>query len=115
MSRAWKERRQPTAVPAHDYGLTNNTTTFTVDATAPGVAVLTEAYVPGDFRVTLNGAPVEYFRVNHAFRGVRIPAAGKYVVSYSYWPRHFTLSLVMAAIGSLIFIAWLIASFRRQV
>ena len=101
------------AVPARDYRLTNNTTTFTVDAPAPGVAVLTEAYVPGDFRVTLNGAPADYFRVNHAFRGVRIPAAGKYVVSYSYWPRHFTLSLVMAAIGSLILIAWLIATLRR--
>ena len=108
------ERTDAVAVPAHDYRLTNNTTTFTVDATAPGVAVLTEAYVPGDFRVTLNGAPVDYFRVNHAFRGVRIPAAGKYVVSYSYWPRHFTLSLVLAAIGSLLLIAWLIATFRRS-
>jgi hypothetical protein len=101
------------AVPAHDYLLTNNTTTFTVDAPAPGVAVLTEAYVAGDFRVTLNGAPADYFRVNHAFRGVRIPAAGKYVVSYSYWPRHFTLSLIMAATGSLILIAWLLIGFRR--
>jgi hypothetical protein len=104
-----------TAVPAHDYRLTNNTTSFTVDAPAPGVAVLTEAYVSGDFRVTLNGAPADYFRVNHAFRGVRIPAAGKYIVSYSYWPRHFTLSLVMAAIGSLILVTWLMATFRRQV
>ncbi|PYI94256.1 MAG: hypothetical protein DME97_01990 [Verrucomicrobia bacterium] len=101
------------AIPAHDYRLTNNTTTFTVDAPAPGVAVLTEAYVPGDFRVTLNGAPVDYFRVNHAFRGVKIPAAGKHVISYSYWPRHFTLSLVMAAIGSLLLLLWLIVSFRR--
>jgi hypothetical protein len=109
-----EERTAPAAaVPAHDYRLTNNTTTFTVDATAPGVAVLTEAYVPGDFRVTLNGVPADYFRVNHAFRGVQIPAAGKYVVSYSYWPRHFTLSLIMAAIGSLILIAWLIVNLRR--
>jgi len=102
-------------VPAHDYRLTNNTTTFTVDAPTAGVAVLTEAYVPGDFRVTLNGTPAEYFRVNHAFRGVRIPAAGKYVVSYSYWPRHFTLSLAMATIGSVILIAWLVTGFRRRV
>jgi uncharacterized membrane protein YfhO len=101
------------AIPARDYRLTNNTTTFTINAPAPGVAVLTEAYVPGDFRVTLNGAPVDYFRVNHAFRGVRIRGPGKYVVSYSYWPRHFTLSLVMAAIGSLILIAWMITTFRR--
>ena len=108
------ERTAPAPpVPAHDYRLTNNTTTFIVDAPASGVAVLTEAYVSGDFWATLNGAPVDYFRVNHAFRGVRIPAAGTYVISYSYWPRHFTLSLVMAAIGSLILIAWLIATFRR--
>jgi hypothetical protein len=101
------------AIPARDYLLTNNTTTFTINAPAPGVAVLTEAYVRGDFRVTLNGAPVDYFRVNHAFRGVQIRGPGKYVVSYSYWPRHFTLSLVMAAIGSLILTAWMITTFRR--
>jgi len=96
-------------VPARDYRLTNNTTTFTVDAPAAGVAVLTEAYVPGDFRVTVNGASSDYFRVNHAFRGVKIPAAGKYVISYSYWPRHFTLSLVLAAVGALVLAMWLFA------
>ena len=101
-------------VPARDYRVTNNTTTFTIDAPTPGVAVLTEAYVAGDFLVTLNGAPADYFRVNHAFRGVKIPAAGKYVVSYSYWPRYFTLALVMGAIGLLILAVWLLASFRRM-
>lgn len=103
----------PGAVAAHDYRLTNNTTTFTIDAPAAGVAVLTEAYVPGDFRVTMDGAPVDYFRVNHAFRGVKIPGAGKHVVSYSYWPRHFSLSLLLAAIGSLILVVWLAANRRR--
>jgi hypothetical protein len=97
------------AVPAHDYQLTSNTTSFTVEAPAAGVAVLTEAYAPDDFRVTVNGAPANYFRVNHAFRGVKIPAAGKYVISYSYWPRHFTLSLIMAAFGALVLILWLFA------
>jgi hypothetical protein len=104
----------PPIVPAHDYRLTNNATTFTIDAPAPGVAVLTEAYVPGDFRVTLNGTAADYFRVNHAFRGVKIPAAGKYVISYSYWPRHFTLSLVLAVIGSVVLIGWLFAIRRLR-
>jgi len=99
-------------VPARDYRLTNNTTSFTIDAPAAGVAVLTEAYVADDFRVTVNGAPSDYFRVNHAFRGVKIPAAGKYVVSYSYWPRHFTLSLVLAAVGALALVMWLFAIHR---
>jgi hypothetical protein len=94
------------ALPARDYRLTSNTTSFTIDAPAAGVAVLTEAYVADDFRVTVNGARADYFRVNHAFRGVKIPAAGTYVVTYSYWPRHFTLSLILAATGLLILIGW---------
>jgi hypothetical protein len=69
--------------------------------------------VPGDFRVTLNGTPADYFRVNHAFRGVKIPGAGRYVVSYSYWPQRFTFSLVLASIGSLILVGWLIVALRR--
>jgi len=101
------------AVPARDYRLTNNTTTFTIDAPAPGVAILTETYVAGDFDVRINGTPADYFRVNHAFRGVTLPAAGKYVIAYSYWPKHFTASLLMAALGALLFGAWLFFSFRR--
>lgn len=100
-------------VSARDYRLTNKTTTFTIDAPAPGVAVLTEAYLAGDFRVTMNGAPVNYFRVNHAFRGVSLPEPGKYVISYSYWPRYFTASLVMAGIGAALLICWMIVSFSR--
>jgi hypothetical protein len=100
-------------VPAHDYQLTNNTTTFTIDAPAPGVAVLTEAYLAGDFNVRVNGTPATYFRVNHAFRGVTLPAAGKYVISYSYWPKHFTVSLLMAAFGASLLGGWMIVTFRR--
>jgi hypothetical protein len=99
--------------PARDYRLTSNTTTFTIDAPAPGVAILTETYVAGDFRVRVNGTPASYFRVNHAFRGVALPAAGKYVISYSYWPQHFTLSLLMAAFGALLLGGWMIVTFRR--
>src|SRR5262249_1940293 len=60
-------------VPGRDYRLTNNTTTFVVDAPVSGVAVLTEAYHAGDFIVRVNGRRSDYFRVNHAFRGVKIP------------------------------------------
>src|SRR5258708_28695433 len=62
-------------VSARDYKFTNNTTTFTVDAPAAGIAVLTETYLPDDFIVTLNGSAASYFRINHAFRGVLIPKA----------------------------------------
>ncbi len=84
---------------ATNYRLTANTTTFVVDAPEPGVAVLTETYYPGDFRVTIDGRPTDYFRVNHAFKGVAIDRAGRHEITFAYWPEHFTLALELAAAG----------------
>ena len=65
-------RRLPAAsgniVPARSYKVTVNTTSFVVRAPGAGVAVLSETYLPHDFRATLNGQPAPYFRVNHAFK-----------------------------------------------
>lgn len=86
-------------LPALDYHLTNNTTSFRVIAPSAGVIVLTEAFLADDFQVTLDGKPVDYFRVNHAFKGIKIDQAGTYTVRFSYWPKHFTLSLWLSLIG----------------
>jgi len=91
------ERRQ--VVPATDYRLTNNTTSFVIHASCAGVIVLHESYLPGDFRVTVNGAPTDDFRVNHAFKGIAIEAPGVYRVIFVYRPRHWTLALILAGLG----------------
>jgi hypothetical protein len=91
------ERRQ--VVPATDYRLTNNTTSFVIHAPCAGVIVLHESYLPGDFRVTVNGAPADDFRVNHAFKGIAIEAPGVYRVTFVYRPRHWTLALILAGLG----------------
>jgi len=96
------------ATPATDYVFTNNTTSFKVNATGPGVIVLTEAYVPGDFQVRLNGKPANYFRVNSAFKGLFVQEAGDYDVSFAYWPRYLTLSLWIAGAGLAILLGWLL-------
>jgi len=101
-------------VPARDYRLTNNTTTFVVDAPAPGVVVLTEAYQPGDFIARVNGVRSNYFRINHAFRGIKIPKAGTYIISFSYWPRHFTAALIMFGSGLIVLTLWLGGTFFRR-
>ncbi|MEO7412046.1 MAG: hypothetical protein ABIZ81_01700, partial [Opitutaceae bacterium] len=88
--------------PAQNYRLTSNTTSFTLDAGSPGIAVLTEAFYAEDFRVTLNGERVPYFRVNHAFKGIMIPAAGRYEVKFAYWPQHFEYALGLCALGWLL-------------
>ena len=76
-----------------------------VDAPGPGVAVLTEVYYAEDFAVTVNGKPAPYFRVNHAFKGVALPAAGRHEITFAYWPRHFTLALGLGAAGALLLLA----------
>ena len=38
-------------------------------------------------------------KVNHAFKGVAIPAAGRHEVTFAYWPRHFTTALWLGAAG----------------
>lgn len=88
-------------IPATNYRLTTNTTSFTVSATGPGFIVLGEAYEPGDFRATVNGRRVPYLRINHAFKGVYVDSAGTYEVRFSYWPRGFLTALVLsgAALG----------------
>jgi len=84
---------------ARNYRLEPNRTTFTVEAPGPGVAVLLETYYLDDFAVTLNGRPADYFRANHAFRGVALPAAGTYEISFRYWPQYFTAALWAALAG----------------
>jgi hypothetical protein len=90
------------AVPAHAYHLTANTTSFQVRAPGPGVVVLTESFMPGDFVATLNGSRARYFRVNHAFKGVLIPAPGDWEVRFEYRPARWRLSLALSAAGGLV-------------
>ncbi|MGA2015818.1 MAG: hypothetical protein ABSH26_02620 [Opitutaceae bacterium] len=86
-------------VAATNYSLTNNTTSFDVEVRRPGVVVLSETWLRDDFRATVNGSAVPYFRVNHAFKGICLDGAGRYRISFRYWPRHLTPSLWMSALG----------------
>jgi hypothetical protein len=99
-------------VPAKDYRLTTNTTEFTIKAPGPGVAVLGESFEEGNFLVAVNGAPASYFRVNHAFKGVWLPRAGKYRIRFSYWPRCLTPALWLSGIGLALAITSLVALLR---
>ncbi len=88
-------------VNAHGYRLTQNSTTFEVDAPTAGVAVLGEAWLPGDIQATVDGEPAEVLRVDHAFRGVLIKQPGHHVVQFRYWPAVLDKALWMALIGAL--------------
>jgi hypothetical protein len=89
-------------VAATDYGRTPNSTTFSIDAPSRGVAVLGEAFLEQSFIATLNGKPADWFRVNHAFKGVLIPEAGKYVITFTYRPPLLDVALVLSVIGAVL-------------
>ena len=55
-------------------------------STWPEVIVLTEAYVSHGFQFRVNRKPAHYFRVNSAFRGILVPGAGDYTVSFVTGP-----------------------------
>jgi hypothetical protein len=91
-------------VPATRYRLTTNTTSFAIRAPGAGIAVLSETFLPDDFHATLNGQRVPYFRVNQAFKAVKIPSAGDWVVKFEYRPARWELSLGLAGLGLVLFV-----------
>jgi hypothetical protein len=93
-------------VAGSNYILKTNTTSFVVKAPGPGIVVLTEPYVEEDLQLQINGRRGDYFRVNSAFRGVFVPAAGEYRFVFSYWPRHLTASLWISALGLALLGLW---------
>jgi hypothetical protein len=91
-----------TIIAAGEYRLTSNSTSFTINAPTPGIAVLGESYEPGNWRVTLDGRPVDCFRVNYAFMGVALSEPGVHKLRFVYWPRVLTPALWMALAGLLL-------------
>lgn len=100
----WRAPADRHVVPAQDYHLTADSTSFEVTAPDAGVIVLQEAWLPDSFRVTVNGHRAHYFRVNHAFKGVSVPGPGTYRVTFTYWPVHFTLALALCGVGALLLV-----------
>lgn len=104
-------------VPAHGYRLTQNSTTFEIDAPSPGLAVLGEAWLPGDLEVLVDGRPAEVLRVDHAFRGVFLDQPGRHTVQFRYWPEVLgpALWLALAGLVGLLCSGWLMGRHQSRV
>ena len=102
-------------VPATAYRLTSRTTTFRLQAPGPGVAVLLEGYQrPYNEQVYLDGQPVPHLRMNEAFTGIRVPAAGEHVVRVVYGPRDLPVLLGISALGLLLLGGTAVWHYRRD-
>ncbi|MES2693430.1 MAG: hypothetical protein V4773_08155, partial [Verrucomicrobiota bacterium] len=104
---------EPTpVVAATGYALRTNSTSFTVRASGPGLAVLHEAWWPDSFQAEVDGRRVPIIRVNHAFQAVPIASAGEHRVTFSYWPRHFVRALLCSSIGAVILLLSFLLALR---
>jgi hypothetical protein len=70
-----------------------------VQSAADGLLVLADPWYP-QWRVTVDGRPAALLRVDHAFRGVRVPA-GTHRVVFSYEDRALQVGLVVTAVSML--------------
>ena len=85
-----------------NYKLTNNSTSFDISVLQAGIVVLTEAYYPGDFKVFIDGRPINYFRVNQSFKGIFVKDAGFHHVEFFYEPEHLKKALYLTLLGFLL-------------
>ncbi len=76
--------------------LTESNNSVRVEATGPGLLVLTDTYYPG-WSVKVDGESTEIYRVNGVVRGVFI-SAGSHTVDFKYLPRSFLAGVILAGI-----------------
>jgi hypothetical protein len=81
-----------------------------VETATDGLLVLADPWYP-QWRVEVDGKPAELLRVDHAFRGVRVPA-GAHQVTFAYQDRALLLGAALA-VATLLGLAGLWALRRR--
>lgn len=94
---------EASVIPAANYQLLPNSTSFDVHAPAAGIVCLAEGQGK-DFTATANGEPKDVLTVNRVFKGVYLDKAGDYHIEFVYRPRHWRLacSLCWTALAAVI-------------
>jgi hypothetical protein len=81
-------------------------------AVGASVLVLTDAWFPG-WSVTVDGKPAKMLRVDHALRGVALPA-GEHVVEFRFRPRLLAAGAGVTCASLLFLVAWALAPRRER-
>lgn len=95
---------QPRATPSVDARVGRSRVSVSVTTDAPGVLVLADPWYPA-WRVSVDGRRSELLRVDHAFRGVRVPA-GTHTVVFSYWDQRMLVGAILAVVTVLALLGW---------
>jgi uncharacterized membrane protein YfhO len=79
-------------------------------ASSAGLLVVADTFHK-EFRATLDGQPVEILRVNHAFRGIRIPE-GAHLVEMRYVPDSFRIGMAVSGAALCVLLAGMWHAYR---
>lgn len=79
-----------------------------VETRKPGLLVVTDAFYPG-WSATVNGKGARIYKVNYAFRGVRVPA-GTSLVTMTYRPASLRIGMGVSLISLIVVVVLAITS-----
>lgn len=105
-------------LPVHCVGsarITRETPTqlvITATMDTPGLVVVADRWDVG-WRAAVNGRPAPILRVDHALRGVVVPA-GTSTIQYTYAPSSFRVGGMLAGAAALFLVAGLVVSISRR-
>ncbi len=100
-------------IPATNYRLLANSTSFDIHAPSAGVVCLTECQAT-DFEATANGSHESVFTVNRAFKGIFLPKPGDYHIEFVYRPRNWRLSCVLFVLACTAVVILVAADFLKH-
>jgi hypothetical protein len=86
---------------------------FDVTTTGDRMLVISEIYYPAGWEATLDGEPVEVYRVNYLLRGVRIPS-GEHKLVLRFRPAGFRIGLWLTILGLVATVILLIMGYRKR-
>jgi hypothetical protein len=81
-------------IPATNYRLLANSTSFDIHAASAGIVCLTECQA-ANFDATANDLPETVFTVNRAFKGLYLERPGDYHIEFVYRPRYWRMSCAL--------------------
>ncbi len=96
----------------YDVEVTGNSLCASIDSKGESVAVFSIPYDKG-WKILVNGAEVDYDKVNAGFIGVKIPD-GYSRIEMCFVPQGFKYGAVMSAIGALSFLVLIVFDLRRR-
>ena len=87
--------------------------TYNIDVQDAGLAVFSEVYYPEGWTATLDGSPVDIYRVNYILRGVSVPA-GSHTLHFEFRPSSYVTGNTMSMVSTWILVLGFFAALGLQ-